>query len=67
MDKKKFKKCVTEVYARVTGFMRPVQDWNKGKEEEFKDRTEYNFTPKKRKEYKDGEKEYPHIDYDGFK
>lgn len=31
----------TEVYARVCGFMRPVQQWNKGKKEEFKERVEF--------------------------
>lgn len=28
----------TEVYSRVVGYHRPVQNWNKGKKEEFKDR-----------------------------
>ena len=28
----------TECYSRVTGYMRPVSCWNKGKREEFKDR-----------------------------
>ena len=27
-------KC--EVYSRVVGYLRPVQNWNKGKKEEFK-------------------------------
>jgi ribonucleoside-triphosphate reductase len=31
----------TEVYSRVCGFFRPVQQWNKGKKEEFKERREY--------------------------
>lgn len=31
----------TEVYARVCGFFRPVQQWNKGKREEYKDRVNY--------------------------
>jgi len=33
-------KCgkVTEVYSRVCGYYRPVKNWNKGKQEEFKDR-----------------------------
>jgi len=31
----------TEVYSRVCGFFRPVQQWNKGKKEEFKERTPY--------------------------
>jgi ribonucleoside-triphosphate reductase len=38
-------KCVveqkTEVYSRVVGYIRPVQQWNKGKQAEFKDRKEY--------------------------
>jgi len=28
----------TEVYSRVVGYYRPVQDWNKGKQEEFAQR-----------------------------
>jgi len=31
----------TEVYSRVVGYIRPVDQWNKGKQEEYKDRTEY--------------------------
>jgi ribonucleoside-triphosphate reductase len=31
----------TEVYSRVCGFFRPVQQWNRGKKEEFKERREY--------------------------
>jgi len=30
-----------EVWTRVVGFLRPVQAWNKGKQEEYKDRTEF--------------------------
>lgn len=29
---------VTEVYSRVSGYFRPVNQWNKGKQEEFKER-----------------------------
>ena len=34
------KKCTAkvEIYSRVTGFYRPVQAWNNGKQQEFKDR-----------------------------
>ena len=32
----------TEVYSRITGYYRPVQNWNEGKTQEYKDRTEYN-------------------------
>lgn len=31
----------TEVYSRVVGYIRPVQQWNKGKQAEFADRAEY--------------------------
>lgn len=31
----------TEVYSRVVGYIRPVQQWNKGKQAEFKDRQEF--------------------------
>ena len=31
----------TEVYSRITGYYRPVQNWNDGKREEFNDRKEY--------------------------
>ncbi len=36
-------KCSVEVFSRVTGFFRPVQSWNKGKTEEFKDRKTYKL------------------------
>lgn len=32
----------TEVYSRITGYYRPVQNWNDGKAQEFKDRHTYN-------------------------
>ena len=32
----------TEVYSRITGYYRPVQNWNDGKSQEFKDRVVYN-------------------------
>lgn len=36
-DKKKVlvKVIPTEVYSRVVGYYRPIQNWNKGKVEEF--------------------------------
>lgn len=34
-------KCKVEVYSRVTGFFRPVDSWNKGKQAEFNDRKMY--------------------------
>ena len=34
---------VTEVYSRITGYYRPVQNWNDGKAQEFKDRVVYDI------------------------
>ena len=32
----------TEIYSRITGYYRPVQNWNDGKTEEFKNRKTYD-------------------------
>lgn len=32
----------TEVYSRIVGYFRPVQQWNKGKKHEYFNRTMYN-------------------------
>ncbi len=50
------KKCNVEVFARVTGFFRPVQSWNKGKAEEFKDRKKFNVATMAEAETKDGDR-----------
>ena len=34
----------TEVWARITGYYRPVQNWNDGKAQEFKDRKTYDIS-----------------------
>ena len=39
MSQKCKEKC--EVYSRVTGYFRPVANWNKGKQQEFRDRKTY--------------------------
>ncbi len=38
-------KCgkATEIYSRITGYYRPVQNWNDGKQQEYKNRTEYKM------------------------
>ena len=33
----------TEVYSRITGYYRPVKNWNDGKAQEFKDRKTYSM------------------------
>lgn len=32
-----------EVYSRITGYYRPVQNWNEGKSQEYKNRREYDM------------------------
>lgn len=36
------KKIPVEVYSRVVGYFRPVNQWNKGKKEEFSQRNEFD-------------------------
>jgi len=31
-----------EVYSRIVGYFRPVKDWNNGKQEEYKQRINFN-------------------------
>ncbi|MCK5787193.1 MAG: hypothetical protein KAH54_11645 [Candidatus Sabulitectum sp.] len=37
-EAKRVKAIKAEVYSRVVGYYRPVQDWNRGKQEEFSQR-----------------------------
>ena len=37
-----FQSC--EVYSRCVGYYRPVQQWNKGKQQEYKERVNYETT-----------------------
>ena len=39
--KKKEVMIPAEVYSRVAGYFRPVNQWNRGKQEEFSERREY--------------------------
>ncbi|MGN0960966.1 MAG: ribonucleoside triphosphate reductase [Christensenellales bacterium] len=43
----------TEVYSRITGYYRPVQNWNDGKSQEFKERQTYDIANSKLKREKD--------------
>ena len=43
----------TEVYSRVTGYYRPVNRWNKGKQEEFKERKTFEVNRKTLDKYYD--------------
>lgn len=42
----------TEIYSRITGYYRPVKNWNDGKAQEFKDRKLYNLDCSKNKKVK---------------
>jgi len=37
----------TEVYSRVVGYLRPIQQWNKGKQLEYKQKKNYVIKNKK--------------------
>jgi ribonucleoside-triphosphate reductase len=41
MNKEKKCSSPTEIYSRVVGYFRPVQNWNEGKKAEFKERKTY--------------------------
>ena len=41
IEKLKAKRQPCEVYSRIVGYLRPVQNWNDGKKAEFADRTEF--------------------------
>jgi anaerobic ribonucleoside-triphosphate reductase len=34
-----------EVYSRIVGYLRPVQAWNDGKQQEFKERQTFELAP----------------------
>lgn len=44
-------KCgaICEVFSRCCGYFRPVANWNKGKQEEFKERKAFEVTKNARK------------------
>lgn len=43
-QKEKRTKC--EVYSRVVGYLRPVNQWNRGKQQEFSDRKVFDHKEK---------------------
>jgi anaerobic ribonucleoside-triphosphate reductase len=43
-DKPQRTEC--EVFSRVCGYLRPVKQWNDGKQAEFYDRKTYSIEPK---------------------
>lgn len=49
----------SEVYSRITGYYRPVQNWNEGKLQEFADRVEYDIPNSKLKKAADFKADAP--------
>jgi ribonucleoside-triphosphate reductase (formate) len=45
-----------EVYSRIVGYMRPVNQWNNGKQQEFKDRKLFDINKTEPQVYKDQQK-----------
>lgn len=41
------KRTECEVYSRVVGYLRPVKQWNKGKQQEFSDRKMFKIIKEK--------------------
>ena len=39
----KMQRTVCEVYSRIVGYLRPVNDWNKGKKAEYFERKEFKI------------------------
>jgi len=42
-QKKKPKRTRCEVYSRIVGYLRPVEQWNDGKQSEWKDRKTFKI------------------------
>ena len=40
-------KVPCEVYSRIVGYLRPVQNWNPGKQQEFKERKKFDKAVKR--------------------
>jgi len=40
------KRTKCEVYSRVVGYMRPVNQWNRGKQQEYSDRKVFDMKEK---------------------
>jgi len=40
-EKLEIKRQPCEVYSRIVGYIRPVSQWNEGKQSEFRDRLTY--------------------------
>lgn len=50
----------TEVYSRITGYYRPVQNWNEGKSQEYKNRRLYDMKESHMESHKSMKEKNPH-------
>ena len=41
------RKIPCEVYSRIVGYLRPVQNWNAGKQQEFRERKKFDKAVKR--------------------
>ena len=46
-------KMPCEIWSRVVGYFRPVQNWNEGKQQEFSDRVYYDLEKTSRRQRDD--------------
>jgi anaerobic ribonucleoside-triphosphate reductase len=47
---KKYLRTVTEIFSRVVGYIRPVDQWNEGKKSEYSERIMLNVDEYRKKE-----------------
>ncbi len=43
-------KVPCEIYSRIVGYLRPVQAWNQGKQQEYRERQVFDVTASERSE-----------------
>ena len=43
LKNKNFQRTKCERYSRIVGYLRPLQQWNLGKKQEFKERKEFKI------------------------
>ncbi|HEX7539546.1 MAG TPA: anaerobic ribonucleoside-triphosphate reductase, partial [Syntrophales bacterium] len=51
--------AATEIYSRVVGYLRPVKQWNKGKQAEFELRQTYRVNGTSSEEKEEDVRPYP--------
>jgi anaerobic ribonucleoside-triphosphate reductase len=54
-DSQPKRKVPCEVYSRIVGYLRPVQNWNRGKKQEFADRRPYQVQADSEREGANGD------------